>query len=351
MKKTPLLNTTVGIDLGDRKHAVCVLDPAGEIVQETTITNTRESLSRLVARCPEALIAIEVGSHSPWISRFLTALGCEVVVANSRKMRAIYQNERKSDELDARMLAKLARADVSLLHPIEHVSERAQRDLSRIKLRDNLVRQRVDVISSVRFILKSIGIALPSPNTNCFAKRVRPILGDAEPEMLAAVEPSLQVIDVMTAKIKELDREIGRLCEENYPETARLRGIRGVGPITALTFLLTIGDAQRFGRPREVGAYLGLVPRRDQSGGTDKSLRITKCGNAYLRRLLVGSAQYLLGPFGGDCDLREHGLKLAERVGGGAKNKAVVAIARKLAVVMLSVWQNGTDYEPVRRAG
>lgn len=350
MKKTRLLKAIIGIDLGDKKHAICVLNAAGEIVEEQTITNTRESLTRLAKRCPKALVAIEVGSHSPWISRFLTELGCKVIVANSRKLRAIYQNERKSDELDARMLAKLARADVSLLHPIEHGSERAQRDLSRIKLRDNLVRQRVDVISSVRFILKSIGIALPSPNTNYFAKRARLILEGTEAEMLAAIEPSLQVIDVMTAKIRELDKEIDRLCEESYPESARLRGIRGIGPITALTFLLTIGDPNRFGQRRDVGAYLGLVPKRDQSGGTDKSLRISKCGNAYLRRLLVGSAQYLMGPFGEECDLRTQGLKLADRGGRGAKKKAVVAIARKLAVVMLSVWQSGADYEPIRKA-
>ena len=349
MKKTRLLNAVVGIDLGDKKHAVCVLDEAGKIFEEVTISNTRASLAKLVERYPGALVAIEVGSHSPWLSRYLAELGCQVVVANARKMRAIYDNPRKSDELDARMLAKLARADVSLLHPIEHVSESAQRDLSWIKLRDNLVRQRADVISAVRNILKSLGIPLPSPSTACFAKRARLLLEDNEPEMLAAAEPSLQVIDVMTQKIRELDREIERLCEEQYPETARLREIRGIGAIASLTFLLTIGDPNRFERPRDVGAYLGLVPKRDQSGGTDKSLRISKWGNAYLRRLLVGSANYLLGPFGEECDLRTQGLKLAERGGRGARKKAVVAVARKLAVVMMAIWRQGSEYRPHRQ--
>lgn len=350
-KTTPvrLRNAVIGIDLSDRRHAACVLDGAGEIFEESTIPNTRRSLTRLAARYPKARIAIEVGSHSPWISRLLTERGCEVIVANARKLRAIYQNERKSDVLDARMLAKLARLDVSLLHPIEHVSEAAQRDLLQVKLRDNLVRQRVDVISSVRATLKSLGVPLPSPKTSCFAKRARTLLEGDEPELLAMIEPSLQVIDAMTKQIRALDREIERLCEERYPETARLREIRGIGPITALAFLLTIGRADRFEKPRDVGAYLGLVPKRDQSGDTDKALRISKCGNAYLRRLLVSAAQYILGPFGTECDLRTRGLRLAERgESRAAKKKAVVATARKLAVVMLTLWQRQATYEPVR---
>lgn len=329
---------------------VCVLDGLGEIYEERKVRNNREAISEFLEAYPDSVVAIEAGMHSPWISRLIEEMGCRAIVANPRKLRAIFQNDRKSDELDARMLAKLARADESLLYPIEHGSERAQRDLIRVKLRDNLVRQRVDVISSVRFSLKSLGIRLPSPNTTCFAKRARKILEQDESEMLAAIEPSLEVIDLMTKKIRQLDREIERLCELCYPETERLREIRGIGPITALTFVLIIGDPDRFERARDVGAYLGLVPKRDQSGETDKRLGISKAGNAYLRRLLVGSANYLLGPFGEDCDLRTQGLKLVERGGRGAKKKAVVAVARKLAVVMLAVWQSGADYEPIRKA-
>lgn len=153
----------------------------------------------------------------------------------------------------------------------------------------------------------------------------------------------------MTKQIRELDREIEQLCEQSYPETARLREIRGIGPITALTFVLVIGDAKRFERPRDVAAYLGLVPKKDQSGGVDKALRISKCGNAYLRRLLVGSAQYMLEPFGEPCDLQATGIRLAERGGRGAKKKAVVAVARKLAVVMLTIWKNGSHYQALRK--
>jgi transposase len=124
-----------------------------------------------------------------------------------------------------------------------------------------------------------------------------------------------------------------------------------VGPITSLCFVLSIGDPKRFAKRRDVGAYLGLVPKRDQSGGLDKQLRISKTGNAYLRRLLVGAAQYILGPFGPDSDLRRHGLELAKRGAQGAKKKAVVAVARKLSILMLALWQGGEEraYQPLRQ--
>jgi len=335
--------------MGDKKHAICVLDAEGEIIDQRVITNRRESLGRLAKRYPGARLAMEVGSHSPWISRFFESLGLEVLVANPRKLRAIYQNERKSDERDAEMLARIARVDPKLLYPIQHVSEEAQRDLLQVKLRDNLVRQRVDIISSVRFTLKSLGIKLSSPSTSCFAKRARKELG-TDPATLVLIEPSLCVLEEMTARIREFDRAIEELCATRYPQTERLRKIVGVGAITSLSFVLTIGDPARFATARDVGCYLGLVPKRDQSGSVDKKLRISKAGDAYLRRLLVSAAQYILGPFGPDCDLRRRGLALAERGGAGAKKKAVVAIARKLAVLMLSLLQQEGDYRPLRDA-
>ena len=350
MKTKSVLNAIIGLDLGDARHAVCVLDIKGDIIEENSIGNTRNSLNRLAQQFPGARVALEVGSHSPWISRHLKQLGLEVFVANARKLRAIYQNHRKCDQLDARMLARLARVDPSLLHPIEHGSEQSQRDLLRIKLRDNLVRQRVDVISAVRFSLKSLGVRLPSPNSACFAKRARMLLKETEPDLLAMIESSLEVIDTITQKIRQLDREIEQLCQASYPQTQRLRQIRGVGPLTALCFVLTLETPQRFQKPRDVGAFVGLVPRRDQSGGTDKSLPISKSGNSYLRRLLVGCAQYMLGPFGEECDLRTHGLELIERGGRGARNKAVVATARKLSVLLLTLWRDQSDYQPQRQA-
>ncbi len=347
--KTNSSTTTLGIDLGDRKHSICVLGADGKVLGESTITNSRESMARLSKKHPGALVVMEVGMQSPWISRFFSGLGHRVLVANPRKVRAIYQNDRKCDRKDAAMLAKLARADESLLCPVQHGTEQAQLDLLQIKLRDNLVRQRVDVISAVRFTLKSLGIRLRSPSTPCFVRHARQELGGGYAATLALIEPSLAVIDMMSEQIKALDRAIEALAAESYPETEFLTQITGVGTITSLTFILTIGDPDRFRRQRDVAAYLGLVPKRDQSGNTDKQLRISKAGDAYLRRLLVGAAQYVLGPFGPDCALKRHGLKLAERGGPRAKKKAVVAIARKLAVLLLALWKKEEIYRPLCR--
>jgi len=344
MKTKSSSTTTPGIDLGDRKRAVCALDACGEIIAEQSIPNTRESLTKLSASHPQALVVMEVEMNSPWVSRFLEGLDHRVLVANPRKLSAIYSNDHKCDRRDAEMLARLARADEKLVHPITHGTERAQRDLLQIKLRDNLVRQRVDVISAGRFTLKSMGIRLRSPKTSCFARHARRELETDFPGTLALIDPSLAVLDAMTAQIRELERAIEKLAMESYPQCAHLQGITGVGTITSLTFVLTIGDPKRFSRSRDVGAYLGLVPKRDQSGDTDKQLRISKAGNAYLRRLLVSAARYVLGPFGPDCELKRHGMRLAERGGKRAKKKAVVAIARKLAVIMLALLRDGADY-------
>lgn len=345
---TIAVGITIGIDLGDRKHTICVLDTQGKVLEESVCANTREALQKLSITYPTARIIVEVGMQSPWISRHLQSLGHEVFVANARKVRAIYQNERKSDAVDARMLARIGRMDPSLLHPISHRSEVHQRHLLQIKLRDTLVRQRVNVITSVRFILKSLGLRLASPGTSTFAKYARELLKEKEAGVLSIIEPTLLVLDTLNAQIRELDRQIETLCEEVYPTTQRLRQIPGVGPITSLAFVLIIGDPARFKHARDVGPYLGLVPKRDQSGTLDKQLAISKTGDAYLRTLLVGAAQYILGPFGPPSDLREHGLHLAARGGRGAKNKAVVAVARKLAVLMHALWNRESDYQPVR---
>lgn len=288
---------------------------------------------------------MEVGMMSPWTSRYLEERQHRVLVANSRKLRAIYKNPRKCDRKDAQMLARLVRFDETLLGPIKHGSEEAQRDLLQIKLRDNLVRQRVNIISSVRFTLKSLGIKTRSPKSSYFAVHVRRELLEEHEELLSCIEPSLQVLDSITEQVKELDKRIADLAAHKYPETAYLMQVTGVGVLTALTFVLTIEDPTRFAKSRDVGAYLGMVPKRDQSGEVDKQLRITKTGDSYLRRLLVSAAQYILGPFGKDCDLKRHGEKLAERGGSRAKKKAVIAIARKLSVLLLTLWKNKAAYQ------
>lgn len=347
MKKenTPIQQTIIGVDLGDTKHAICVTDKNGNILKEFFMTNTRKSFEKLMNNYPQSLVAIEVGSHSPWISRYLEELGAEVIVANARKLRAIYTNERKCDELDARMLAKIARLDVDLLHPIKHSSEEAQKDFLLIKIRDALVMQRASLMITVRFTLKSLGIKLRSTSSSAFAKNARNELAD-NLQVLAMLDSTLTILSELTAQIKTYEQDINKLVKEKYPVATQLQQIPGVGPITALAFVLHIGEPENFKKPRDIAAYLGLVPKRDQSGKTDKQLSISKTGNKYLRCLLVQAAQYILGHFGPDCDLRSHGLKLAAKGGKGAKKKAVIAVARKLSVVMLTMWQKQLDYNP-----
>lgn len=348
--KTNIPEHTLGIDLGDKKHHLCVLDREGDELESRPLANSRDAFKRLSKKYPEALVVMEVGAQSPWISRSFEGLGHEVLVANARKVRAIYQNDRKCDEADARILARMGRFDRKLLHPVKHGSEQSQRHLVVVKQRDSLVRRRADLICSLRFTVKSLGIRLRSPNTNCFAKACRLHLSAEDPDLLAEVEPLLEVIDLMTVQIRQLDKRLEAICAEHYPETGRLRKIVGIGPVTALTFVLVIDNAGRFASSRSVGAFVGLCPKRDQSGDTDKQLRISKAGNAYLRRLLVSAAQYVIGPFGKDCDLRTYGLRLAERGGQRAKKKAVIAVARKLAVLMHRLWASGSDYNPAHNS-
>lgn len=335
----------IGIDLGDKKHHVCITDTHGAILKECIIPNDRAALKKLCEEYPKAAVAIEVGTHSPWISRFLISHDMNVTVANARKLRAIYQNDRKCDQLDARMLAKLLRADRDLLSPIQHGTAQAQKDLIAIKIRDSLVRQRVHIIATIRGVIKSLGLRIPSSSSEAFHHRAETFLTE-HPELAEAIIPALQSIQSLTDQIKHYEKTIQQSARAHHPQAIALQKIPSIGPITSMVFVLSIEDPHRFKDPRDIGAYLGLVPRRDQSGGTDKQLPISKAGNKYLRSLLTQCAQYLLGRFGPDCAIRQYGLNLAARGGKAAKKKAITAVARKLAVMMIALWQKGGDYQP-----
>ena len=336
----------IGIDLGDINNEICVLDYNGDILEKATIENTVSGFNTYFDRFDsprEVKIAIETGTHSPWISQLLEARGFRVLVGNTRKLRAIWDSDEKTDERDAEMLARILRFDPKLLHPIRHRSRSAHMDLAIIKGRDALVRCRTSLINFVRGSCKTAGERLPSCSAETFGK----VAIDNIPEdLVAATIPCIDTIRELTQKIRQFDSKIEALCKEAYPETMIFREIKGVGPITSLAYLLTLEDHSRFQKSRNVGPYLGLIPKRDQSGSTDKPLPITKAGNTYLRRLLVGSAQYILGPFGPDCELKRYGERISSRGGKIAKRKATVAVARKLAVLMHNLWKNGTVYEP-----
>lgn len=334
---------TVGMDLGDKSHSICVMQDANKIM-ECELTNTAKAVEKFFKKYPGATVIIETGTHSPWISRLLEKLGMQVLVGNTRKLRAIWDNTQKSDVRDAEMLARIGRFDPQLLSPIQHRGEQAQLDLELIRGREVLVNARTKMVNHVRGTVKAMGQRIPKCSTDCFHRRAREALKDSQ--LLTVEEPLLKMIELMTEKIHELDKRINVMAQESYPESNLLQQVNGVGALTSLAYVLILEDGKRFQRSRDVGAFLGMTPRRDQSGETDKQLRISKAGNHELRRLLVGCAHYILGRFGPDCDLRRFGQRLMLRGGKNAKRRAVVAVARKLAVLLHRLWVSGTAYDP-----
>lgn len=336
------ISETIGCDLGDKASAVCVLGADGRIKQRTSVTTSRKAMLEFFARA-KAHVVIEVGAHSRWVSQLLTNAGHRVTVANPRRVQLISANNNKTDSHDAELLARLGRADVELLAPVEHRSPEAQKDLAVAKSRDILVATRTSLVNHVRGTVKSIGERIPTCTTESFARRTWEKVPEALKPALQPIYESLCRID---EQIRECDRTIERIAQR-YPDVAIVSQVHGVGTLTGLVFVLTIDDKHRLEKSRTAGAYLGLRPKKDQSGDGDPQLRITKTGDPFLRRLLVNSANHILGPFGKDSDLRRWGLRLASRGGKNAKKRAKVAVARKLAVLMHRLWMTGEVYEPI----
>ena len=287
---------------------------------------------------------METGTHSPWVSRLLEECGHEVLVANARKLRLIYANKRKTDEIDAENLARLARLDPKLLYPVRHRGEDAQSHMALIRSRQALIGCRTQLVNHVRGAVKSFGARLPKCPARSFHNKAPEHIPEA---LRVALGPILERIASLTERIRDYERELETIAKDHYPQADLLRQVEGIGTLTALTFVLTLEDPYRFAKSRAVGAYLGLVPASDQSGDRDPQRRISKEGDEMLRKLLVGSAHYILGPFGKDSDLRRHGEKIASRGGKNAKKRAAVAVARKLAVLLHRLWISGEIYDPL----
>jgi|HubBroStandDraft_2_1064218.scaffolds.fasta_scaffold65144_2 transposase len=331
---------TIGIDLGDKISHYAVVDRDGEVVEEGSFRNQASSIEKHFGG-ERRRIALEAGAQSAWIARELEKLGHEVIVANARQVKWITASDQKNDRIDAKKLALLARADVRLLSPVEHRSAEQQAELCVIRARDAMVRARTLLVNAARGIAKGFGQRLPATVTATFGKRAVAVV----PQMLsAALEGILTQIDELGRQIQEYEKriaEVGAL----HPELERLVSIPGVGTLTALTFVLTLGRAERFAHSRDVAGYLGLRPKRRQSGGQDPQLGISKSGDKYLRKLLVQCAHHTLGHWGLDSALRQWGLA---KTGGakGATKRAIVAVARKLAVLLHRLWVTGEFYKP-----
>jgi len=345
LRRRPAGAVTIGMDVGDKTSRYCVLGRNGTVLAEGSVATSAAAMSAQWAGWARCRMAIEACGQSAWIGRLLSGLGHEVIVANARQVKLISQSSRKDDRVDAQTLARLARADPELLRPIRHRGERAQEDLTAIRVRAALVEARTALVNAARGLAKVFGERLPA----CDTGQMRMERLAALPESLRhTLQPLIEEVESLTARIKASDGKIEQIAREHYPETKLLRQVAGVGNLIALTFVLTVDDPWRFDKSRDVGCYLGLRPKRSQSGESQPQLRITKEGDRYLRTMLVQGAHYILGWRGPDSDLRRWGLQLAARGGKSARKRAIVAVARKLAVLLHKLWTTGEVYEPLR---
>ena len=330
----------VGIDLGDRWSYWCALSVDGEVVSRGRLRTSTEAFSDHGQRWPAARVAVENGTHSGWVSRVLSAAGCAVTVANPSRWRGTAHNS-KNDRNDAEALARVLRADPRLLFPLQHRPESQQQDLAVIRVRAQLIKARTQLINAARGVVKSLGGRLPQCDAAYFVART---WLQVPAGLRTALQPLYRSLAALNQQITGLDRSIAQLSRQRYPETRRLSSVPGVGPITALCYVLTLADPHRFASSREAGAYLGLRPRQRQSGDRDPHLGIAKNGDGYLRSLLVECAHHVLSR-GPDSALKRWGVALAGG-GRGAKRRALVAVARKLAVLLHRLWVTGTSFCP-----
>jgi transposase len=285
----------------------------------------------------------------------LRGLGHEVVVANPRNLAYITRSANKNDKVDAEKLARLARVDVTLLGPVRHRSERAQLDLAVIRGRECAVEARTKLINAARGLVKSVGERLKA----CDSEQAGIDLAAGLTEQTRwMVTPLLESVDRMNETIGRYNKQVAEIAVR-YPEIRPLTVVYGVGELTALAYVLTLEDPKRFHSSRDVGAYLGMKPRVKQSSGSDPQLPISKNGDRNLRRLLVQSAHCILRQGAPDSDLRRWGLRkleqeMREQKGGrknqNGKKRILVAVARRLAVLLHRLWTSGAQYDPLYEA-
>ena len=341
-----LPSRTIGIDLGDRESHYCAVDDTGKMVVEGKVLNERPELERLFRGHPSRII-LEASGQSHWISQLLRAMGHEVVVANPRRLRLISHSTSKTDRNDARLLARIGRLDVDLLGPVHQRGERCFSALVLLRARRQLVRIRTKLINLVRSETKVLGSRIPSCAACRFYRTARTHL---PAELRLALEPILDELECVEAKIQKYDQSIKQLCKEQFPETGVLLQVHGVGVQVALAYAATIEDPRRFAQSRSVGAYLGLTPRSHQSGSNDPRLRISKHGDTDLRSLLVTASACILRSNAPNCDLKRYGKKISRGGTPRDRGRARIAVARKLAVLLHRLWLTGEVYNPNQSA-
>lgn len=337
----------IGLDVGDRVTHLCVLDSARQVVERAKFQTTREGLYKALGARPRGPVVMEVGSQSPWMSATLKSAGFDVVVADARRVASIVRSDKKTDRRDAETLARLLQGMPELLGSVYHRSEQAQADLAVIRARDSLVQLRTKLILHVRGTVKAFGMRIRACSAKCFHRVARPEI----PEILQpALYPVLETLAELEKSIASYDRQVKQLAKGRYPEAIHLQEVSGIGPLISMAYVLTMETPDRFQQSRKVGSWIGLCPKVQSSGDKNPQLSISKTGDGYLRRLLVQAAHRVMGHNIPDSDLRRYGERIAARGGKAAKARAVVAVARKLSVLLHRLWVTGKPYVPLKSA-
>lgn len=343
MQSTPY---GLGMDMSDRSLVVSLRQPDGTVAQSMTLPLTRDLLSLYLRSVKDLrpVVAFETGTHSNWVYDLVKELGFDrIIVADARMLKMIYQSDKKCDRVDSETLARFAQACPELLHATQPRGEQARRDRRLLSARHIAVQARTKVITHIRGLVKATGARLKSCDADDFVD-----LRDTVPaDLVEVLDPVFEAIRKLDEAIGIYDELVEKRCKDD-PVIAQLTQITGVGNITALAFVSCIENPARFKKNRTVGAFVGLCPRVDKSGEIERQLGITKRGDGYLRQLLVSSAQTILRKSSPATDLKRLGHKIATRGGKKAKRHAAVAVARKLAVLMLVLWKTGDKYEPLR---
>jgi transposase len=344
--------TTIGMDVSDRKIQVCVMTKSGvnpKIVTETTIPTTKEGVQKFLStQDKNTPVVFETGMHCRWMHEIGEGMGFKVYVANPCRLKMITESKTKNDVNDARMLARIALSDPGLLHPVKLRDAEHQKMLNLHEIRNLLIKQRTGMIVQMRFIAKSMGFRIPKTSTRCFHKLDTTLWPK---EFRDIAWPMLKNLEQLDITIKTYEKKIRELAETPTfkAQVDRLMEIHYVGLYAATGFIaVTGGDMDRFERPRDIGPWLGLSPKQDQSGDIDKQCHITKAGSPLMRRLLVECAQMIVRDGAIETDLKIKGMRICVRGAKIAKRKAITAVARSLAVLMVAMLKKmDKPYKPL----
>ncbi len=329
----------VGIDVHQKSSQVCELSEEGVILETSQIPSTESAYLRWFQNRETMRIVIECGGSSRWVFRLLREMGHEVLVVNPRRVRLIAESSLKTDKIDAEVLARLSCFGRGLLRPVYQRGDEASILQTRLRVRSTLVRSRTTMINSIRGVLRSYGYRIPGRAISRFSIGYASL--ELPSELRRALDPLYATVVELTMRIDILTKSLSKDSRQDE-RFRRLQTVPGVGPMVSLAFVSLIDNPHRFRKSRHVGSYLGLRPRIRQSGSSEVRGSITKEGNAELRRLLVQGAHSLLR-CRQESAIRNWGLALVDRIG---KKKAVVAIARKLAVLLHRLWVNEQNFIP-----